>query len=208
MPSFRIPGCSRTEDVRRRSYGYRPQWGRICLVGGGSVAAFSTRFHSKNTHFSPQHTCFAYVKKGPVAEISPDLLSDAAARRWQTAILRCPELLVELAAEDCPSTVGTCRRSVRSGSSAVTSAKTDARAREQVHRGRQDTPVPGTAGWASAHDARTAGRSDSFPHWKGFPLPSKTAFLPLRETHFLQYEKCDCCSSIMLVINELQTHFA
>ena len=64
------------------------------------MAAFSTRFHSKNTHFSPQHTCFAYVKKGPVAEISPDLLSDAAARRWQTAILRCPELLVELAAEE------------------------------------------------------------------------------------------------------------
>ena len=28
------------------------------------------------------------------------MLPDAAARRWQTAILRCPELLVELAAEE------------------------------------------------------------------------------------------------------------
>ena len=57
---------------------------------------FSLQKHS----FFAQHTCFAYVKKGSVAEISPDLLPDAAARRWQTAILRCPELLVELAAEE------------------------------------------------------------------------------------------------------------
>ena len=76
------------------------------LSGGGFAVSeeapwlpfppFSLQKHS----FFAQHTCFAYVKKGSVAEISPDLLPDAAARRWQTAILRCPELLVELAAEE------------------------------------------------------------------------------------------------------------
>ena len=37
--------------------------------------------------------------------------------------------------------------------------------------------------------------------------PSERAFQALREPHFVQHKKCDYCSSIMLVMNELQTHF-
>ena len=37
--------------------------------------------------------------------------------------------------------------------------------------------------------------------------PSERAFQALREPHFVQHKKCDYCSSIILVMNELQTHF-